>query len=224
MSARCQQQRDRDDDHRSDSALSSAAFTCIDCRGAILWIEHCKRAVGQQPNPLIEREVEEAAMPGHRPALSRFPMSPGNSPSRIASCHQRHRDLSFDRLESSHVFAVVTLGQNLANRNNNFAQPCAEAVEDETSLWKAEENCGENCGLGRNAKGAFNNLDDVKEMNSAPALICREIAIAESVFRSFTAATRTLPLCRPEFRSCRRHPATLRVSSKPPYSFRTSPS
>jgi hypothetical protein len=146
MSVRCHEQRNRDDDHRSDSALSSAAFTCTDCMYAILWIEHCKRAVGQQPNPLIEREVEEAAMPGHRPALSRLPMSPGNSPSRIASCHQRHRDLSFDGLESSHVFAEPTLRHNVANGNSNFAQACAEAVEDETSLWKAEENCGENLG------------------------------------------------------------------------------
>lgn len=55
-------------------------------------IRQCNRAAGRRPNPPIEREVEEAAMPGRQPALARLRTAPGNSPSRIASCHQRHRD------------------------------------------------------------------------------------------------------------------------------------
>lgn len=52
----------------------------------------------------------EAAMPG-QPARTRarFRISPGNSPSRIAGCHRRHRKSSFDKLESCHVFACNTL-------------------------------------------------------------------------------------------------------------------
>jgi hypothetical protein len=49
---------------------------------------------------------------------------------------------SFSKLESSHVFGEPTLRQNVASRNRKTFQSCAETVDDETSLWKAEENCG----------------------------------------------------------------------------------
>ena len=71
---------------------------------------------------------------------ARFPNVPGNSPSRIAICHQRHRNHRSASVEKSNVFAEPTLRQKLPSRNRKPSPPCAEAVDDETSLWKAEEN------------------------------------------------------------------------------------
>jgi hypothetical protein len=91
----------------------------------------------------VQRAGEEAAMPG-QPARTRarFRMSPGNSPSRIASCHRRHRNHRSASRKSSHVFAEFTLRQNVACRNGKTFRACAEAVDDESSLWKTEEICG----------------------------------------------------------------------------------
>jgi hypothetical protein len=79
-------------------------------------------------------------MPG-QPARTRarFRMSPGNSPSRIASCHRRHRNHRSASQKSSHVFAEFTVRQNVTCRNRKTFRACAEAVDDESSLWKAEE-------------------------------------------------------------------------------------
>ena len=52
-----------------------------------------------------------------------------------------HRSTSLKR---SHVFAEPTLRQDVASRNTKTFQSCAEAVEDDSCLWKAEENAGEN--------------------------------------------------------------------------------
>ena len=101
----------------------------------------CNLCGGQQPNPLREREVEEAAMPGQPVRThARFRISPGNSPSRIASCHRRHRNRRSASVESSNVFAEPTLREKVASRNRKTFARCAEAVDDTTSLWKAEEN------------------------------------------------------------------------------------
>ena len=98
----------------------------------------------RQPNPLKEQAVEEAAMPGQPArARARFRFSPGNSPSRIASCHQRHRNHRSASVESSNVFAEPTLGEDVAARNRKTLPACEQAVDDATSLWKAEENAGE---------------------------------------------------------------------------------
>jgi hypothetical protein len=88
----------------------------------------------------VQRAGEEAAMPG-QPARTRarFRMSPGNSPSRIASCHRRHRNHRSASQKSSHVFAEFTVRQNVTCRNRKTFRACAEAVDDESSLWKAEE-------------------------------------------------------------------------------------
>jgi hypothetical protein len=71
---------------------------------------------------------------------ARFRISPGNSPSRIAGCHQRHRNHHLASFENCHVFAEPTLRQNVAARNRKTFPLCAEAVDDESSLWKPEEN------------------------------------------------------------------------------------
>jgi hypothetical protein len=95
---------------------------------------------GQRPRPLRRadrRGGRNARATGMRSRA--FPISPGNSPSRIASCHRRHRKHRPASLENCHVFAEPTLRQNVARRNRKTFGACAEAVEDESCLWKAEE-------------------------------------------------------------------------------------
>ena len=75
-------------------------------------------------------------------ARAHYPIAPGNSPSRIASYHQRHRNHRLASVESSNVFDESTLGQNVKRRNGKRLRACEQAVEDETSLWKAEEKLG----------------------------------------------------------------------------------
>ena len=65
----------------------SATFTSTGCKAWFGESRAATAAVGQQPNPLKEREVEEAAMPGQAETLTRYRMPSGNSPSRIASCY-----------------------------------------------------------------------------------------------------------------------------------------
>jgi hypothetical protein len=47
---------------------------------------------------------------------------------------------SFGKLRKSHVFAELTFSQIVIPRNTKTPWHCAEAVQDETSLWKTEEN------------------------------------------------------------------------------------
>jgi hypothetical protein len=74
------------------------------------------------------------------PRSRAFPISPGNSPSRIASCHRRHRNHRPASFEIYHVFAEATLRENVTFRNRKTFPACAETVDDRTSLWKPEEN------------------------------------------------------------------------------------
>jgi len=98
---------------------------------------------GQRPNPLKEQAVEEAAMPG-QPARARahfrFPLAihPRESPA-ATSLTAIYRSAS---VKSSNVFGEPTLGQKVARRNRKAPRTCAETVDDSTSLWNAEENCG----------------------------------------------------------------------------------
>jgi hypothetical protein len=82
---------------------------------------------------------EEAATPEPPVALARvFWVPPGNSLSRItaaagsAAIIRQAQELS--------RFYASTLSQIVAHRNTKTAHRCEEAVEDETSLWKPEEN------------------------------------------------------------------------------------
>jgi hypothetical protein len=72
-----------------------------------------------------------------------FPIPPGNSPSRIASCHQRHRNHRSASVESSNVFAAPTLRENVTTSNRKTLRLCEQAVEDHTCLWNVEEKAGE---------------------------------------------------------------------------------
>jgi hypothetical protein len=124
------------------SSRMSATFTSTGCRAAILRITSPQPLRWPAANPLQERDVEEAAMPGQPVRTrARFPNVPGNSPSRIASCPRRHRNRRSASVERSNVFAGPTLRQKLASRNRKPFPSCAETVEDSTSLWKPEEIC-----------------------------------------------------------------------------------
>ena len=91
----------------------------------------------------VEGLSEKAATPGcgegRRSAFPRNP--PGNSPSRTAGNHQLCRTLQ-QGLKTSHVCSGSTLREEGKERNGKIKHGCAEAVEDETSLWKAMEKRG----------------------------------------------------------------------------------
>ena len=78
-------------------------------------------------------------MPGHPVALARILEYPPAIHSRespatagSAAIIQRAQELS--------RFAEPTFIQIVAPRNTKNSLPCAETVEDESSLWKTEEN------------------------------------------------------------------------------------
>jgi hypothetical protein len=131
--------------YRSESAHKECHIYRYYCRSEnSRGVTFLQPAMASGPTRPKEREVEEAAMPG-QPARARahFRISPGNSPSRIASCHRHHRNHRLVRLERSHVFAELTLRHNVSTRNRKTFCACEEAVDDETCLWKPEEKGGE---------------------------------------------------------------------------------
>lgn len=78
--------------------------------------------------------------PARARAHFRFPLAihPRESPA-ATSVTAIYRSAS---VESSNVFGEPTLGQKVARRNRKAPRTCAETVDDSTSLWNAEENCG----------------------------------------------------------------------------------
>src|ERR1700686_1021193 len=76
--------------------------------------------------------------PGNQSALARVVWSPpGNSPSRITGCRWLCRNHS--QAQELSRFALHTLSQILAPRKTKNLPGCAETVDDDISLWKAEE-------------------------------------------------------------------------------------
>jgi hypothetical protein len=80
-------------------------------------------------------------MPGQPADAHASPISPGNSPSRITGLPLAHRNHRPAALRRSYVFGEPTVQQIVVSRNEKILRACAEAVEDETSLWNAEEKC-----------------------------------------------------------------------------------
>jgi hypothetical protein len=99
----------------------------------------CNPCVGQRPSPLKEQAVEEAAMPGQPVrARARFQFPPAIHPRELPAATGVtaiiiRQALRFPR------FAAPTLSHNPATRNRKTFPPCAETVDDGTSLWKPEE-------------------------------------------------------------------------------------
>jgi len=100
----------------------------------------CNPCVGQRPSLLKEQAVEEAAMPGQPVrARARFQFPPAIHPRELPAATGVtaiiiRQALRFPR------FAEPTLGWIVTTRNRKTFPPCAETVDDETSLWKPEEN------------------------------------------------------------------------------------
>jgi len=96
--------------------------------------------LNQQPYLLRKaREGEEAATPGQPVAQARIWKFPfGDSLSRITGCRWLATIIWLSQELSR--FAEPTVVEVVAVRNTKNMWRCAETVEDETSLWKAEEN------------------------------------------------------------------------------------
>ena len=97
-----------------------------------------------RPNSLLLRATsrwgEEAAMPGQPVALARVVW---NVPRRFTL--ENHRAAAgsaaiIRQAQETSRFAGPTFRQIVAPRNTKNSPPCAEAVDDVTSLWKTEEN------------------------------------------------------------------------------------
>jgi hypothetical protein len=84
---------------------------------------------------------EEAATPGQ--PVRAFARACPECPRRFTLENRRlplDPPQSSGKIRNSHVCVAHTLGQFVAGRNWKRSLSCAEAVEDATSLWKAEEN------------------------------------------------------------------------------------
>jgi len=76
-------------------------------------------------------------------ARARFQFPPAIHPRELPAATgvtANHHPASF---ENSTFSLNPTLSQNIATRNRKNISPCAEAVDDKTSLWKPEENWGQ---------------------------------------------------------------------------------
>jgi len=98
--------------------------------------------VASSPTRSEEQEVEERPQcPGNRFALARvseFPLA--IHPRELPAATGVTAIIVRQALRDSNVFAESTLRQKVASRNRKTFPACAEAVDEVTSLWKAEEN------------------------------------------------------------------------------------
>ena len=122
----------------------------------------CSLTVTSGPNPArVSGMGEEAATPG-RPERVRTQF---RSVPRRLTLESRRLPLapphSSGKFKNSHVFDADTLRQIAPSRNRKTDRTCAEAVDVETCLWKAEENRGAIFAAENDARG-FNNLDTVQ--------------------------------------------------------------
>ena len=101
----------------------------------------CRPCGGQRPNPLrrtSRRGGRNARATGsHSRAFPNFPRQLTLENCRLPPASPQTSLASF---EICHVFAELTLVQNVASRNRKTFRRCAETVDGETSLWKPEEN------------------------------------------------------------------------------------
>jgi len=73
-------------------------------------------------------------------ARARFQFPPAIHPRELPAAAGFAAIILRQACEIYHVFAEPTLGQNVATRNRKTLHPCAETVDDRTSLWMPEEN------------------------------------------------------------------------------------
>ena len=126
----------------SPTALQrSAAFAKAGCRFVIVRSRTCNRCGVQRPCPAPKSRMGEEGRNARATsrAHARFLVCP-------PAIHPRESPVAAGsaaiiwRAQELSRFAEPTLRQIVAPRNTKKLCRCAEAVEDETSLWKAEEN------------------------------------------------------------------------------------
>ena len=155
-----------------------------------------KLAAASGPSCSKSKMFEEAAMPRQPFTRSRtLPISPGDSPSRIAGCHRRYRNRHSASLRVSHVCAELTVEQNAATRNRKTFRPCEEAVDDETLLWRAEEN-GKEIAPGADSRAHHSSSLISSDESPWRSLECRRCDPSQSPTRAAINPTRpcTLPI------------------------------
>jgi hypothetical protein len=124
-------------------------------------------AVNQQPNPLKEREVEEAAMPGHQACAHALPSALWQLTLENCQLPPASPQSSFDRLERSHV-SLHTLSGRLSRHAIKIPPGCVQ------KLWTMPVPCGRlrkslrKLWPQKSSARVFNNLDDVKKIRAAP--------------------------------------------------------
>jgi hypothetical protein len=131
----------RRNDRFSPTALErSAAFAKASCRFVILRSRTCG-ACGGQRSFLLRRAGGRGGRnaQGNQSRLRAFlecppAIHPRESPAAAGSAAIIRQAQELSR------FAEPTLRQIVSPRNTKRLWRCAEAVEDETSLWKSEEN------------------------------------------------------------------------------------
>ncbi len=126
------------------SRATSATFAKARCPFAISRSRTGKPAVASGPSCSCsksnEQVGEEAAMPGQPVALARVFW---NVPRRFTlENHQAAAGSAaiIRQAQETSRFAEPTLRHFVASRNTKNFRPCAETVDDVTSLWKTEEN------------------------------------------------------------------------------------
>ena len=126
------------------SRATSAAFAKASCPFAMSRSRTGKPAVADGPSRSLLRRAtnrwgEEAAMPGQPVALARVFW---NVPWRFTlENHQAAAGSAaiIRQAQETSRFAEPTFRHFLLPRNTKNLAPCAEAVDDDTSLWKTEE-------------------------------------------------------------------------------------
>ncbi len=132
------------------SQATSAAFAKASCpflisRSKISRSRTGKPAVASGPSCSLLRRAtnrwgRRPQCPGNQSHLRAFSgMSPGDSPSRITRLPLALPQ-SFGKLRKLHVSLNPLSVTLLRLATQKSSRPCAETVDDETSLWKTEEN------------------------------------------------------------------------------------
>jgi hypothetical protein len=113
----------------------SATFTEYRPQCVVRRITRCNRRSGRQPNPLKEREVEEAAMPGQPASAHALPNVPWQLTLENCQLLPASPQSSFDRLERSHV-SLNPLSGRMSRAATEISSGCVR------KLWTLILPCG----------------------------------------------------------------------------------
>jgi hypothetical protein len=122
--------------------MPSAALAEASCRFVIFRSRPINRRSGQRSCPASKSKIggRRPQRPGNQFALAHVFWIPHRQ---FTLDHHRlplALPQSFGKLRKLHVSLDLLSARNVAPRNTKTSPPCEEAVEDDTSLWKNEEN------------------------------------------------------------------------------------